>query len=140
MSGSRCPIPSTCTSVYRKPTLTDLYVCYNSCAPSSSKDSVIRLLTRRAHLLCSPTLTKDTGRGLPSYKMDIGHLSDRVKRIMDIVKQKLEKPNKLTIRQFNRQLKSTSPSLTTFFPFNPTITKKTKKSLGSHDFKVTSSL
>ena len=39
------------TSVYRKPTHTNLY---NSCAPSSSKDGVIRSLTRRAHILCSP--------------------------------------------------------------------------------------
>ena len=42
------------TSVYRKPTHTNLYVRYNSCAPSSSKDSVIRSLTRRAPILCSP--------------------------------------------------------------------------------------
>ena len=41
------------TSVYRKPTPNNLYVHYNSCAPSSSTDSVIRSLTRRAHILCS---------------------------------------------------------------------------------------
>ena len=64
---------------------------------------------------------------------------DRVKRIMDSVKQQLEDPNKLTLKQFNRQLKSTTPSLTTFFVLHPTITKKIKKSLESHDIKVTSS-
>ena len=64
---------------------------------------------------------------------------DRVKCIMDSVKQKLEKPNKLTLKQFNRQLKATTPSLTESFPFHPTITKKIKKSLASHDIKVTSS-
>ena len=37
----------------------------------------------------------------PPYKMDT---PDRVKRIMDSVKQKLENPNKLTLKQFNRQL------------------------------------
>ena len=42
------------TSVYRKPTHTNLCVRYNSCAPSSSNDRVIRSLTRRAHILCSP--------------------------------------------------------------------------------------
>ena len=41
-------------SVNRKPTHTNLYVRYNSCAPWSSKDGVIRSLTRRAHILCSP--------------------------------------------------------------------------------------
>ena len=58
---------------------------------------------------------------------------------MDSVKQKLENPNKLTLKQFNRQLKATTPSLTASFPFHPTITKKIKKSLASHDVKVASS-
>ena len=53
------------TSVYRRPTHTNLYVHYNSCAPSSSKDSVIRSLTRRAHILSPPpTFTKRTGHSL----------------------------------------------------------------------------
>ena len=61
------------TSVYRKPTHTNLYVRYNSCAPSSSKDSVIRSLTRRAHILCSPNTYKKnwTQSTQPPYKMDI---------------------------------------------------------------------
>ena len=75
----------------------------------------------------------------PPYEMDSGHPPDRVKRIMDSVKQKLENPYKLTLKQFNRQLKATTPSLTASFPFHPTITKKIKKSLASHDVKVTSS-
>ena len=58
---------------------------------------------------------------------------------MDSVKQKLENPNKLTLKQVNKQLKATTPSLTASFPFHPTITKKIKKSLTSHDVKVTSS-
>ena len=74
----------------------------------------------------------------PPYLQN-GHPPDRVKCIMDSVKQKLEKPNKLTLKQFNRQLKATTPSLTESFPFHPTITKKIKKSLASHDIKVTSS-
>ena len=64
---------------------------------------------------------------------------DRVKHIMDSVKQKLENPNKLNLEQFNRQLKATTQSLTASFPFHPTITKKIKKSLASDDVKVTSS-
>ena len=70
------------TSVYRKPTHTNLYVRYNSCAPSSSKNSVIRSLTRRAHILCSLNTYKKnwTQSTQPPYKMDT---PDRVKRIMD---------------------------------------------------------
>ena len=59
------------TSVYRKPEHTNLYVRYNSCAPSSSKDSVIRSLTRRAHILCPQQLKKelDTVYTTPPSKM-----------------------------------------------------------------------
>ena len=60
-------------------------------------------------------------------------------RTMDSVKQKLENPNKVTLKQFNRQLKATTPSLTASFPFHPSIAKKIKKSLAFHDVKVTSS-
>ena len=123
----------------RKPTHTNLYVRYNSCAPSSSKDSVIRSLTRRAHILCSPQHLQKELDTVYTTSLQNGHPPDRVKRIMDSVKQKLENPNKLTLKQFNRQLKATTPSLTASFPFHPTITKKIKKSLASHDVKVTSS-
>ena len=60
------------TSVYRKPRNNNLYVRYNSCAPSSSKDSVIRSLTRQAHILCSPKTYKKnwTQSTQPPYKMD----------------------------------------------------------------------
>ena len=85
-----------------------------------------------------PTLTKRTGHSLHNL-LTKRTPPDRVKRIMDSVKQKIENPNKLTLKQFNRQLKATTPSLTASFPFHPTITKKIKKSLASHDVKVTSS-
>ena len=60
------------TSVYRKPKHTNLYVRYNSCAPSSSKDSVIISLTRRAHILCSLNTYKKnwTQSTQPPYKME----------------------------------------------------------------------
>ena len=43
------------TSVYRKPTHTNLYTHYSSSTPQSSKDSVISSLTCRAHTICSPS-------------------------------------------------------------------------------------
>ena len=99
-----------------------------------SSDSLQDELTSYA----PPTLTKITGHSLHNL-FTKWTPPDRVKRIMDSVKQKLEKPNKLTLKQFNRQLKATTPSLTESFPFHPTITKKIKKSLASHDIKITSS-
>ena len=108
-TSSYTPTPDKSTSVYRKPTHTNLYVRYNSCAPSSSKDSVIRSLTRRAHILCSPQHLQKELKTVYTTSLQNGHPPDRVKRIMDSVKQKLENPNKLTLKQFNRQLKATTP-------------------------------
>ena len=130
------------TSVYRKPTHTNLCVRYNSCAPSAL------ILQRQCyqipyktspHPMLPNTYKKNWTQSTQPPYLQNGHPPDRVKCIMDSVKQKLEKPNKLTLKQFNRQLKATTPSLTESFPFHPTITKKIKKSLASHDIKVTSS-
>ena len=90
------------------------------------------------HPMLPPTLTKRTGHSLHNL-LTKWTLPDKVKRIMDNVKQKLENPNKLTLKKFNRQLKATTPSLTASFPFHPIITKYIKKSLESHNIKVTSS-
>ena len=43
------------TSVYRKPTHTDTYTHYSTAAPQTTKDSLIRSLTRRAYNICSPS-------------------------------------------------------------------------------------
>ena len=50
-----------------------------------------------------PTLTKGSGIRLQNI-LTKWTPPDRVKRIMDSVKQKLENPNKLSLKQFNRQL------------------------------------
>ena len=44
-----------CTSVYGKPTHTDTYTHYSTAAPQTTKDSLIRSLTRRAYNICSPS-------------------------------------------------------------------------------------
>ena len=46
--------PEDSTSIYRKPTNTNLYTHYSSATTMSSKESVVRTLTRRAYKLCSP--------------------------------------------------------------------------------------
>ena len=125
------------TSVYRKhtPTSMSATIPVPPHPPRTvSSDPLQDELTSYA----PPTLTKRTGHSLHNL-FTKWTPPDRVKRIMDSVKQKLVKPNKLTFKQFNRQLKATTPSLTSSYPFHPTITKKIKKSLASHDIKVTSS-
>ena len=42
------------TSIYRKPTNTNLYTHYSYATTMSSKESVVRTLTRRAYKICSP--------------------------------------------------------------------------------------
>ena len=56
-----------------------------------------------------------------------GHPPDRVKRIMDSVKQKLENPNKLTLKQFNRQLKGHHSILDSILPLPPYHHQKDQK-------------
>ena len=46
--------PDNTTSIYRKPTHTNLYTHYSYSATLSSKESTVRTLTRTAFKLCSP--------------------------------------------------------------------------------------
>ena len=48
--------PDNTTSIYRKPTHTNMYTHYSSSATIASKESTIRTLTRRALKLCSPCI------------------------------------------------------------------------------------
>ena len=113
------------TSVYRKPTHTNLYVRYNSVPPLPPKTVSSDPLQDELTSYAPPTLTKRTGHSLHNL-LTKWTPPDRVKRILDSVKQKLDNPNKLTLKQFNRQLKATTPSLTASFPFHPTITKRSR--------------
>ena len=127
------------TSVYRKPTHTNRYIHYNSSAPASAKDSVIRSLTRRAYNLCSPQHLQKELDTVYSICLQNGHPPARTTRIMDEIKRKLEQPNRLSSRKFNRQLTANSPSLKTSLPYHPTLSKDLKKILTTHDIQVTDS-
>ena len=63
----------------------------------------IRSLTKRAHILCSPQHLQKELDTVYTTSLQNRHPPDRVKCIMDSVKQKLENPNKLTLKQFNTQ-------------------------------------
>ena len=87
-----------------------------------------------------PTLAKGTRHSL-YHLLKKWTPPDRVRHIMDTgqCQTKTRQPNKLALNQFNIQLKCTTLSFATSFPFHPTIIKKIKISLESHDIKVTSS-
>ena len=44
---------------------------------------------------------------------------DKIVRIMKIVKQKLDNPNRMTGKQFSRQLNASASPLKTFLPYHP---------------------
>ena len=63
--------PDTSTSIYRKPINTNLYTHYSSATTMSSKESVVRTLTRRAYKLCSHQHLESTFlfKGYPLQKI-----------------------------------------------------------------------
>jgi hypothetical protein len=131
--------PDKSTSVYRKPTHTNLYVKYTSCTTNASKNSVIRSLTRRAYDICSPQhldTELQTVRDICSLN---GFPPQRIDSIMTEVRRKFLNPPQLTLASFNRQLQTTAPSLTLSLPFHPTVSKPIKRILQQHDVKITHS-
>ena len=118
------------TSIYRKPTHTNVYTHYNSCSPQVHKDSIIRSLTRRAYTLCSPQhlqpeleFLKNTflGNGYPlSYILLIMNQTRR-----SIGKSKTPSPNK-----------QPNSSLRVVLPYNQHFAKDLKKTLARYDIET----
>ena len=130
--------PDKSTSIYRKPTHTNLYVKYNSCAPNSSKFSVIRSLTRRAYELCSPQHLDAELHTVYTTCLQNGYPPAKVTLIMDDVKTKFLNPSRsLSHSQFTQQ--TTSPALLVNLPYHPTLNKPLKSILLKHDVAVKNS-
>ena len=80
------------TSVYRKPTHTDTYTHYSTAAPQTTKDSLIRSLTRRAYNVCSPQHLDLELTHVKSVLLDNGYPLNRINLIMHRTKNSLSKP------------------------------------------------
>ena len=65
----------TCTSIYRKPTNNNLYTHYSSSTTMSSKESVVRTLTRRAYNMCSPNISAMNSSTLNQHSCQTAILS-----------------------------------------------------------------
>ena len=92
------------TSVYRKPIHTNLYTNYSSAAPSSTKNSIISSLTRRAYTICSPKHLKPELEFLKQTFLGNGYPVSRISLIMQRTKQSLrkkKKPSSKTTRTSN---------------------------------------
>ena len=79
------------TSVYRKPTHTNLYTNYSSAAPSSTKNSIISSITRRAYTICSPKHLKHELEFQKQTFLCNGYPISRISLIMQRTKQSLKK-------------------------------------------------
>ena len=75
--------PDNSTSIYRKSTNTNLYTHYSSGATMSSKESVVRTLTRRAHKLCSPQHLNTELQHLEATFLSNGYPLQKIRHLMD---------------------------------------------------------
>ena len=82
------------TSVYRKSTHTDTYTHYSTATPQTTKDSLIRSLTRRAYNICSPQHLDLELTHVKSVLLDNGYPLNHIKfnLIMHRTKNSLSKP------------------------------------------------
>ena len=130
--------PDKSTSVYRKPTHTNLYTKYSSCTTNSSKNAVIRSLTRRAYNICSPQHLDDELQTVRHVCLQNGFPPLRITTIMDEVHRKFTNPPRhQSLASFNRQTRDHALSVS--LPFHPSLSKPISKILGQHDIKVTHS-
>jgi len=125
------------TSVYRKPTHTNLYVKYNSTTPNSTKDSVIRSLVQRAFNICSPQHLKTELDTVHTICLSNGFPSRRVHTIINKIATKITSPKPQSLAQFNQQFKANNYPLHVQLPYHPSLSKPLKQVLQKHDIKVT---
>ena len=117
--------PDKSTSVYRKPTHTNLYTKYNSCTTNSAKNGVIRSLTRRAYNVCSPQHLDAELQTVRHVCLQNGFPPLRISTIMDEVSRKFLNPRPPTPP--TRQTED--HSLYVSLPFHPSLSKPIKKIL-----------
>ena len=70
------------TSIYRKPTNTNLYTHYSSATTMSSKECVVRTLTRRAYKLCSPQHLDQELQHLEATFLSHGYPLQKIRQLM----------------------------------------------------------
>ena len=113
------------TSVYRKPTHTNLYTHYSSAAPSSTKNSIISSLTRRAYTICSPKHLKPELEFLKQTFLCNGYQISRISLVMQRTKQSLRKKKKPSSK--------TTPTSNIVIPFPAGRSKDLKRVLLRYD-------
>ena len=117
--------PDLSTSVYRKPTHTDSYTHYSTSAPQSTKDSLIRSLTRRAHDICSPQHLQHELDHIRTVLLDNGYTLSRITHVMYRTKQSIDLPASAPIQTDKHSVK-------VFIPYYPHVNKQISSILQRH--------
>ena len=119
------------TSIYRKPTNTNLYTHFSLSASMSSKESTVHTLTRRAFKLCSPQHLAD----------EIGHLENTflsnaypLKKVRDLMQNTL---NRLKNTRQSQPPKPSDHNLLASFPYDNSYVSSIKKALAKYDIGTT---
>ena len=118
------------TSIYRKPTHTNLYTRYSSSTPQSSKDSVISSLTRRAHTICSPSHIELEIQHIKQILLSNGYPLRRINLIMARTLENLKKKK-------NPPKLKTSHSANILLPYPAGYHKDIKSTLQRYDISTT---
>ena len=117
--------PDLSTSVYRKPTHTDSYTHYSTSAPQSTKDSLIRSLTRRAYDICSPQHLQHELDHIRTVLLDNGYLLSRITHVMHRTKQPIDLPASVPTQTDKHSVKI-------FIPYYPHVNKQISSILQRH--------
>ena len=120
--------PDRSTSIYRKPTHTNLYTHYCSSSPTSTKFSIISSLTRRAYTLCSSCHLNDELQFLKHTFLTNGFPLNKINQVMDRTMKSLQKTT---------TKKNKTPTAKTILPYHPTYSKKIKTALQRCDVSTT---
>ena len=126
------------TSVYRKPTNTNVYTHFSSSASMASKESTVRTLTRRAFKLCSPHHLQSEINHLQSTFLSNGYPLRKLRHIMDQTLKRLRN----TTQQHS--VKQSNDNLVISIPYDSRYSSSLRKSLSRYHietvFKSTNSL
>ena len=114
-------------SVYRKPTHTDSYTHYSTSVPRSTKDSLIRSLTRRAYDICSPQHLQHELDHICTVRLDNGYPLSRITftHVMRRTKQSIDLPASAPTQTDKHSVK-------VFIPYYPHINKQISSILQRH--------
>ena len=96
--------PDRSTSIYRKPTHTNLHIHYSSSSPTSTKFPIISSLTRRAYTLCSSCHLNDELQFLKHTFLTNGFPSTKSTKLWTGRRNHYRRQQRRRIRHLQRRL------------------------------------